>query len=108
MGLAVSLILITVGAVLVWGVTSDAEGIDVDAVGVILMVVGLVGFVLTMLFWQSWLGRGAFRRREYVESAAPVAREREVYVEPAAPRERRVVVEEEDVGGPPVGGPPPP
>ncbi len=100
MGIAVSLILMAVGAILVWGVTSDAEGINVDAVGVILMIVGLIGFLLTLMFWQSWWGRGMWRREAYVEGAAPVR---------AAPAERRVVVEEEDVvGGPPAAGPPPP
>ena len=101
MGIAVSLILVAVGAILVWGVETDAEGLNVDAVGVILMIVGLVGFLLTLMFWQSWLGRGGFRRQTYVERAAPAA--------PVAPAgDRRVVVEEEEVGGPPAAGPPPP
>lgn len=101
MGIAVSLILVAVGAVLVWGVEKDAEGLNVDAVGVILMVVGLVGAVLTMMFWESWFGRGAWGRRGgYVEGAPPAAGYRR--------GGRRVVVEEEDVGGPPAAGPPPP
>jgi hypothetical protein len=92
MGLLVSLILIAAGAILVWGVTSDAEGLNVDAIGVILMIVGLLGVLLSLLTWgpRGPVGR---RRREVVESDAPVARR------PAA---RRTVVEEDDVGpGPP-------
>ena len=54
MGLAVSLILIAAGAILTWGVTSEPSGLNIDAIGVILMVIGLVGFVLSLLLWQSW------------------------------------------------------
>jgi hypothetical protein len=69
MGLGVSLFLIAVGAILVWGVQSDIAGISEDAIGVILMVVGGAGLLLSMLFWSSWGGPGYFgRRREtYVE-----------------------------------------
>jgi hypothetical protein len=95
----VSLLLIAVGAILVWGVEADAEGLDVDAVGVILMIVGLVGFILSMLFWSQWSPIYT-RRRTYVEGERPVRR---TY----APRRERIV-EEEDVGpGPPAPGPPP-
>ena len=105
MGIVVSLLLIGVGAILVWAVTGEVEGIDVDAMGVILIVVGLISFLLTLVFWSSWWGRGAFRRT-YVEGGAPVRRA--TYVEDPAvrpPVERRTVVEEEDV---PPGPPPPP
>jgi hypothetical protein len=96
-GVAVSLIVIAAGAILAFAVTSDAEGIDIDAVGWILIVVGLIGFVLSVLFWSSWGGPGAFRRREYVEGDTVVRRRS------YAPRRTRVVEEEE--AGPPA--PPP-
>ncbi len=69
MGIGVSLLLIAVGAILVWGVTGELSGIDLDAVGVILMVVGALGAVLSMIFWSSWGGPGYWgsRRRSYVE-----------------------------------------
>ena len=92
MGISVSILLIAVGAILTWGVTAEAEGLDVNAVGVILMIVGVLGLVISMLFWSSW---GGFRRRTaYVDRGAPA---------PAAPR-RTTVVEEQDVAP----GPPPP
>ena len=102
MGLAVSLILIAAGAILTWGVTTEPSGLNIDAIGVILMVIGLVGFVLSLLLWESWWGPGYFRRTAYVEggparprySATPWARRRTTYVEDEAP--------------PPPGGPPPP
>ena len=102
MGIGVSLILIAVGAILTWAVNADVEGVDITVVGVILMVVGAIGFILSMLYWSSWGGAGAFRRRTYVEGGAP----RATYVD--EPRARTTTVVEEDGGGPPPGGAPPP
>jgi hypothetical protein len=75
MGIGVSLLLIAAGAILVWGVTGELAGVDVDAIGVILMIVGGIGLVLSMVFWSSWGGPGYFgRRREtYVEEGPPPA-----------------------------------
>ena len=56
MGISVSLILIAVGAILTWAVTTTLSGIDINVVGVILMIVGAAGLVLSMLFWSSWGG----------------------------------------------------
>jgi hypothetical protein len=71
MGLGASLFLIAAGAILVWGVDKEVAGIDVDAIGVILMVVGIVGAVLSMIFWSSWGGVGGRRRATYVEESPP-------------------------------------
>ena len=92
MGIAVSILLIAVGAVLTWGVTAEAEGLDVNNIGVILMIVGILGLVISMIFWSSW---GGIRRRTAYVEGGPVA---------AAPGRRATVIEEEDVAGPP--GPP--
>jgi hypothetical protein len=104
MGLVVSLILIAVGAILVWGVNATSTDFNVDAVGVILMIVGLVAFLLSLLMWRSWWGPGAFvSRRTYVEGGAPAA-------DPYG-RGRRVTHVEDEQAGPPAGppgGPPPP
>jgi hypothetical protein len=71
-GIGVSLLLIAAGAILIWGVTAGTSGLDVDAIGVILMVVGLVGLVLSLIFWSSWGGPGYFgRRRETVVEEGP-------------------------------------
>jgi hypothetical protein len=105
MGLVVSLILIAVGAILVWGVNADSTDFNVDAIGVILMIVGLIAFVLSLLMWRSWWGPGAFvSRRTYVDSAAapPPA---DPYYDRGG---RRVTHVEEEEAGPPPGGPPPP
>ena len=71
MGLGASLFLIAGGAILIWGVNAEVGGIDIDAIGVILMVVGIIGAVLSMIFWSSWGGFGGGRRRGYVEEGPP-------------------------------------
>jgi hypothetical protein len=71
MGLGASLFLIAAGAILLWGVTGELAGLDVDAIGVILMVIGIIGLVLSMIFWSSWGGLGGRRRATYVEEGPP-------------------------------------
>jgi hypothetical protein len=51
MGIGIGIVLIAIGAILTWGVTADAEGVDVNAVGVILMIVGLISLLLSLLFF---------------------------------------------------------
>jgi hypothetical protein len=67
MGLGASLFLIAGGAILIWGVNAEVAGLDVNAIGVILMVIGIIGAVLSLIFWSSWGGFSGGRRREYVE-----------------------------------------
>ena len=66
MGISVSLVLIAVGAILTWAVTATASGIDLNVVGVILMIVGGAGLVLSMIFWSSWGGFGGPNRSTVV------------------------------------------
>ena len=64
MGIGVSLILVAAGAILTWAVTAEVSGVDINTVGVILMVVGIVGALLSLVFWSSWggVGVGGYRR----------------------------------------------
>jgi hypothetical protein len=71
MGLGVSLFLIAAGAILTWAVNATVSGLNINTVGVILMVVGIVGLVLSMAFWSSWGGPGYARRRTTVVDDAP-------------------------------------
>jgi hypothetical protein len=73
MGIGVSLILVAAGAILVWGVNGHVGGINEDAIGWILMIVGIVGLILSLIFWSSWAGPGYWSRRRgpYVEDAPP-------------------------------------
>ena len=61
MGIGVSLVLIAIGAILTWAVNATVSGVDVNAVGVILMIVGAVGLLLSLMFWSSWGGYGVAR-----------------------------------------------
>lgn len=58
MGITVSLLLAAAGAILLWAVNADVSGVDLDTVGVILLIVGIVGAVLSLVFWSSWGGFG--------------------------------------------------
>jgi hypothetical protein len=58
MGITASLILTAAGAVLTWGVNASVNGLNLDTIGVILMVVGIVGFILSLFFWSTWGGFG--------------------------------------------------
>jgi beta-lactamase regulating signal transducer with metallopeptidase domain len=66
MGIGVSLILIAVGAVLAFAVHVSTSGFNVNTVGYILLVVGIIGCLLSLIFWSSWAGPGYFTRRERV------------------------------------------
>lgn len=62
MGIGVSLFLIAVGAILTWAVNASVSGLELDTIGVILMVIGAVGLVLSIIFWSSWGGPAGSRR----------------------------------------------
>jgi hypothetical protein len=62
MGIGVSLILIAAGAILTWAVNTTVSGVDINTIGVILMIVGAIGLVLSLMFWSSWGGVNASRR----------------------------------------------
>jgi Domain of unknown function (DUF6458) len=66
MGIGVSLVMIAVGAILTWAVTAEVSGIDITTVGIVLMVVGAVGAVLSLVFWSSWGGFGSYHRETVV------------------------------------------
>ncbi|MCW3010932.1 MAG: hypothetical protein JWO90_1336 [Solirubrobacterales bacterium] len=72
MQLGTSLLLLAVGAVLAFAVNASVSGIEINTVGLILMVVGAIGLVLSLLMASTLRGR-----REVV-AERPVVREREV------------------------------
>lgn len=75
MGIGVSLILIAVGAVLAFAVHATTSGFNIHAVGYILLAVGVIGILISMMFWSSW---GGFGRRRTVVEDAPVRTRRTV------------------------------
>ena len=62
MGIGASVFLIAVGAVMTFALDASMEGIDLDTVGIILMIVGALGLLLTLLFWSDSAPWGARRR----------------------------------------------
>ena len=57
-----SLLLIAVGAILKYAVTADVSGFDIQTAGVILMLIGILGLILSLLYTFVW-SEGAQRRR---------------------------------------------
>jgi uncharacterized protein DUF6458 len=52
LGIGTSILLIAVGAILKYAVTADVSGVSLETVGVILMIAGVVGAILS-LFWMT-------------------------------------------------------
>ncbi|HEX4822348.1 MAG TPA: DUF6458 family protein [Acidimicrobiales bacterium] len=67
MGLGTSIFLIAAGAILNFAVNWQVRNVDLHAIGVILMIVGAIGLVFSLIFWNSWGGFG--RRDAYVDTA---------------------------------------
>jgi hypothetical protein len=76
MPLGTSIFLIAVGAILRYAVTATVEGIDLQTVGLILMIVGIIGLLLSILYMAAWAPRRRVVRDRVVE--------RDPYEEPPA------------------------
>jgi len=63
MGISISIILVAAGAILAFAVGENVSGVDLNAIGWILLLVGAAGVLLSMVFWSSWAGPGYFSRR---------------------------------------------
>ncbi|MCW3029492.1 MAG: hypothetical protein JWN81_2703 [Solirubrobacterales bacterium] len=77
MPLGTSIFLIAVGAILRYAVTTGVEGVDLKTVGLILMIVGIVGLLLSILYMAMWAPRRGRVVRDRVV-------ERDPYEEPPA------------------------
>jgi len=73
-GIGTSLFLIAIGAILKFAVDASVSGIEIATVGVILMVVGVVGLLISLFFLGEWR-----RRYRAPVEERPVARDREYY-----------------------------
>ena len=60
MSIGASIFLLVIGAILTFAVNVSAEGFNINTVGIILMVAGLLGLVFSALFWSSF---SPYRRR---------------------------------------------
>jgi cation transporter-like permease len=66
-----SLALIAAGAILRWAVTAHVNGFDLQTAGLVLLLVGIVGLVLSLVYTFVWAS--ANRRAGYVDPDAPTA-----------------------------------
>ena len=69
MGIGTSLFLIAVGAILYFAVDADISGLEITTIGLILMIVGVIGLVISLFFISS-VRRGA-RDRTVVRDREP-------------------------------------
>ena len=79
MGIGASVFLIAIGAILAFAVDLTVSGFDLSTIGVILMIAGAIGLVVTMLVFGGGGGWGG-RRTTVVEDDVvdPVGRRRTV------------------------------
>jgi len=74
MGVGTSIVMIAVGAILRFAVSVTTTGFNLHTIGVILMILGGVGLVISMFFWSSWGGfgggRGYHRQRRMTRDGA--------------------------------------
>jgi hypothetical protein len=93
MGIGVSIFLLALGAILAFAVDFEASGLDINTVGVILMVVGAIGLATSFLFWDRMgFGSAGSRRTvrtDYVDDGVVAAAPRRTV------RERTVVRDDE-------------
>jgi len=73
-GIGTSIFLIAVGAILYFAVNADISGLEVSTVGLILMIVGILGLVISIYMLSM-----ASRRRPVEPVDGPVVRDREYY-----------------------------
>jgi uncharacterized iron-regulated membrane protein len=62
-----SIFLIAVGAILRYAVTTTVSGINLQTVGLILMIVGIIGLLLSLLYWTMWSNRRPVAAERVVE-----------------------------------------
>ena len=70
MGIGTSLFLIAVGAILYFAVNADISGLEISTIGLILMVIGVIGLLIS-LFLLSSARRGAATERTVVRDREP-------------------------------------
>ena len=75
LSLGVSIFLLVVGAILTFAVDVTTSGFSINTVGIILMIAGALGLVLSLLFWSSF---SPYRRGRTVAGPDTVVEERRI------------------------------
>ena len=77
MYIGTSIFMIALGAILKYAVTATVAGFSIQTAGVILMVVGVIGLIISLFLEFSYRDRAG--TREVVREREPYVRERERY-----------------------------
>jgi hypothetical protein len=80
MRLGTSIVLIALGAILRFAVHVNAKGFSIHTIGLVLMLVGILGLILSVLWMTIWTNRTprtAYVRRDIRD--VPVSRDRDGY-----------------------------
>ncbi|HZA82610.1 MAG TPA: DUF6458 family protein [Actinomycetes bacterium] len=75
MGIGFSLFLFVIGAILTFAVDANTSGFSLNTVGIILMIGGLLGLLVSALFWSSF---SPWSRRRTVAGGDRVVEERRI------------------------------
>lgn len=62
-----SILLIAIGAILRYAVNVHSSTINIATVGLILMIAGILGLILSLLYMAFWADRTRARRDPYVD-----------------------------------------
>ena len=54
MGIGTSIFLIAFGAILRYAVNAEVSGLEISTIGLILMIAGVLGLVISLLYMTLW------------------------------------------------------
>ena len=74
MATGLSLFFLAVGAILTFAINTTVSGVDLDTIGVILMVIGLLGMLFSLVLWDNWGPRANRVDDDVIVDDAPVRR----------------------------------
>ena len=75
MGIGTSIFLIALGAILRFAVTATVSGIQISTVGTILLIVGIIGLLISLLYTTIWADRTRPAAYDRTAGQPPVERE---------------------------------
>ena len=81
MGIGGSIFLLALGAILAFAVNADISGLDINVVGYVLMLAGLIGLVITIWYWNSRRRPSVVQRQQPVVTDDPAYRDGQVVQE---------------------------
>ncbi|MFI7545609.1 DUF6458 family protein [Actinoplanes sp. NPDC049599] len=81
MGIGGSIFLLALGAILAFAVNAEISGLDINVVGYVLMLAGLIGLVVTIWYWNSRRRPAVVQQQPPVVSNDPAYRDGEVVQE---------------------------